>query len=259
MQGTLPIQWKSAIVISIHKKSSRDHPGNYRPISITCVLCCVLEHIIANKLLHHFHCNNLLSVNQFGFLPGRFSCSQLLTVLNKRFSKYDNNDQVDIVYTNIAKAFDNVSHSKLISVLNFCGVNGNLLNWIKVFLCNRNQKVSVNNSFSSTLEVYSAVFPLTLWLIGEYPNFLHPIVPKALKRRLCALNFTPIQYLSILNAIFPQICRISLSYVYCIAKNYLPLLQQIANSLKKIGLVGTLVQWCSPRQCAWAITFCCIY
>ena len=31
--GTLPIQWKSAIVIPIHKKGSRDHPGNYHPIS----------------------------------------------------------------------------------------------------------------------------------------------------------------------------------------------------------------------------------
>ena len=77
-QGTLPIQWKSAIHkkiikrlhLPIHKKGSWDHPGNYRPISLTCVLCLVLEHIIANKLLHHFHCNNFLSVNQFGFLPG---------------------------------------------------------------------------------------------------------------------------------------------------------------------------------------------
>ena len=38
------------------------------------------------------------------------------------------------------------------------------------------------------------VFPLTLWLIGECPNFLSTIVPKALERRLCALNFVPIQY-----------------------------------------------------------------
>ena len=113
--------------------------------------------LLANKLLHHFLCNNLLSVNHFGFLPGRSSCSQLLTVLNKWFSKYDNNDQVDIVYTYKAKAFDRVSHSKLISGLNSFGVSGNLLKWINVFLCNRNQKVCVNNFFSSTLEVYSGV------------------------------------------------------------------------------------------------------
>ena len=38
------------------------------------------------------------------------------------------------------------------------------------------------------------MFPLTLWLISECPNFFQTIVPKALKRRLCALNFVPIQY-----------------------------------------------------------------
>ena len=49
------------------------------------------------------------------------------------------------------------------------------------------------------------------------------------------------QYKSLPNVIFPQISRIFESYVYYIAKNYLPLLQQIADSLKKIGLVGTLL------------------
>ena len=53
-----------------------------------------------------------------------------------------------------------------------------------------------------------AVFPLTLRLIGECLNFLQTIVPKALKRRSCALNFTPIQYLRIPNVIFPQISRV---------------------------------------------------
>ena len=77
LQGTLPIQWKSAVVIPIHKKGTWDHLGNYHPISLSCVLCRVLDHIIVNKLLYHFHCNNLLSVNQFGFLPGRSSCLQL--------------------------------------------------------------------------------------------------------------------------------------------------------------------------------------
>ena len=64
---------------------------------------------------------------------------------------------MDIVYTDIAKGFDSVSHSTLISVLNSFGVSGKLLKWINAFLCNRNQKVCVNNSFSSTLEVYCGV------------------------------------------------------------------------------------------------------
>ena len=58
------------------------------------------------------------------------------------------------------------------------------------------------------LDYYAAVFPLSLWLVGERPNYLEAIVPKALQRRICAPNFVPIQYQIILNVIFQQICRI---------------------------------------------------
>ena len=54
------------------------------------------------------------------------------------------------------------------------------------------------------------------------------IVPKAIKIGLCALNYAPILYF-MLKVIFPQNFRLLLSYVYHIAKNYLPLIQQIAD------------------------------
>ena len=120
--GVTPSQWRSAIIVPIHKKGSRDLPCNYRPISLTCVLCCALEYIIAEILRSHLHSFNLLSFNQFGFLPGRSTCFQLLTVLNNWFCNYGSNIMTDVVYTDIAKAFDSISHSKLISVLNFYGI-----------------------------------------------------------------------------------------------------------------------------------------
>ena len=155
--GVIPSQWRSAIIVPIHKKGSRDLPCNYRPISLTCVLCHTLEYIIAEILRSHLHSFNLLSSNQFGFLPSRSTCSQLLTVLNNWFCNYDSNITTDVVYTDIAKAFDSVSHSKLISVLNSYGIQCNVLNWIRSFLSNRVQKVCVNGSFSDTLPVISGV------------------------------------------------------------------------------------------------------
>lgn len=155
--SVIPSQWSSAIIVPIHKKGSRDLPCNYRPISLTCVLCRVLEYIIAEKLRYHLHSYNLLSSNQFGFLPSRSTCSQLLTVLNNWFCNYDSNIITHVVYTDIAKAFDSVSHSKLVSVLRSYGVQCNVLEWIKSFLSNRVQKVCINGSFSATLPVISGV------------------------------------------------------------------------------------------------------
>ena len=45
-QSTLPLDWKTALVMPLFKKGSRIDPSNYRPISLTSVCCKVLEHII---------------------------------------------------------------------------------------------------------------------------------------------------------------------------------------------------------------------
>ena len=73
--SVIPLQWRSAIIVPIHKKGSRDLPCKYHAISLTCVLCRVLEYIIAEILHSHLHSFNLLSLNQYGFLPSRSTCS----------------------------------------------------------------------------------------------------------------------------------------------------------------------------------------
>ena len=49
--------------------------------------------------------------------------------------------KVDVVYTDIAKAFDTVSHSKLLLKIEVYGFKSNLLQWIRVFLNDRTQCV----------------------------------------------------------------------------------------------------------------------
>ena len=42
-EGSVPCVWKRANVTPIFKKGSKGSPGNYRPVSLTCVLCKVME------------------------------------------------------------------------------------------------------------------------------------------------------------------------------------------------------------------------
>ena len=77
----------------------------------------MLEYIIVYNLLYHCFTFNLISVNQFGFPPGRSSCFRLLCAINERFLCYDSGDNMNIVYFDIAKAFDSVWHSKLVLVV----------------------------------------------------------------------------------------------------------------------------------------------
>ena len=90
-------QWKSAIVVLIFKKESKYSPTNNHPISLTCVLCRVFECIMSESLLHHFMSHNLLSPYHFGYLPGRSSCSQLLSVINHWFTWFTSFDDRLIV------------------------------------------------------------------------------------------------------------------------------------------------------------------
>ena len=71
--GTIPEEWKCAIVTALFKKGDRKVAGNYRPISLTCIICKVLESIVRENIVNHMKQNKLFSKNQFGFISGHSS------------------------------------------------------------------------------------------------------------------------------------------------------------------------------------------
>ena len=113
----IPNQWKISYIIPVHKKISKYNHSNYRPISLKSSFCRIFEHIISLKMLDHLFFNNLISPKQFGFLPKRTSCFQLLDCLHSRLVSFLNNKSITVIYTDIQKPFESVSHSKLIQTL----------------------------------------------------------------------------------------------------------------------------------------------
>ena len=156
-QGELPCDWKDAVVIPIFKKGKRDMPQNYRPVSLTCVVCKIMEKIVRNALVDHMVKNRLLSESQFGFVPGLSFALQLLVCMERWTKVLDDGGQVNVIYTDYSKAFDTVSHQKLLKKLHGLGVRGNTWIWIKSFLKDRRQKVKVEESFSDWVKVSSGV------------------------------------------------------------------------------------------------------
>ena len=67
----LPKDWKKAFVSPIYKKGARNVAENYRPISLTSVVCKIMEKFVKEAILSHLIENNLLSNKQFGFISGR--------------------------------------------------------------------------------------------------------------------------------------------------------------------------------------------
>ena len=79
-QGLVPIEWKQSIVSVLFKKGKKDNVENYRPISLTCICCKIMESIICDQIMSYFMTNNLFCDNQYGFIKGRSAVLQLLKV-----------------------------------------------------------------------------------------------------------------------------------------------------------------------------------
>ena len=98
-EGKLPKGWKEAEVRPIFKnKGSKSSPGNYRPVSLTAVICKIFEKFVRDALCKHFTDNNLLSEEQYGFCKGRSCTTQLLVTLNNWMHSLDKKLPLDAAY-----------------------------------------------------------------------------------------------------------------------------------------------------------------
>jgi len=80
----LPSEWKYANITPLYKKGPRTEVGNYRLVSLTDIVCKLMESIIRDNIMNHFISNRLFSNRQFGFVKGRSttlhcSCYRFLT------------------------------------------------------------------------------------------------------------------------------------------------------------------------------------
>jgi hypothetical protein len=108
----LPSAWKIASVTPIFKKGDKFCAENYRPISLTSVVCKVMETIIIEDLSKYVVERNILPSQQHGFIRGRSVLTNLLSCVNSWTKSIDEGVPVDVVYLDFAKAFDRVSHEK---------------------------------------------------------------------------------------------------------------------------------------------------
>ena len=83
LAGKIPDDWREASVTPIYKKGNRTDATNYRPISLTSVICNIMEKLLRNALLQHMISEGQLSDYQHGFIMGRLCTTQLLQVIDK--------------------------------------------------------------------------------------------------------------------------------------------------------------------------------
>ena len=116
-----------------------------------------MESIIRNHIVRYMKQNKLFSERQYGFISGRSTSLQLLTVLEEWTKALDMGYTVDCIYMDYKKAFDTVPHRRLLGKLNSYGFTEQLLGWMTSFLTGRVQKASINNNHSKWKQVESGI------------------------------------------------------------------------------------------------------
>ena len=153
--GTLPEDWKLANVVPAFKKGDKEHCENYRPISLLSIISKVLEPCVFINIKCHL--SHVIDKCQHGFLQGKSCVTNLLETFDYIGRILDNGGRVDTVYLDMSKAFDRISHKKLITKLKECGIGDSLLKWFQSYLSGRRQCATVFGSTSNAIPITSGV------------------------------------------------------------------------------------------------------
>ena len=118
-------------------------------MSLTSQICKVFEAVVGDEIVVFWDKYKLVRDSQNSFMKGR-SCvtnlslflDQILRCVHERFC-------VDIVFLDLAKAFDKVPHLRLMEKLKKHGIGGKLLRTIGNWLSARRQRVCVKSVMSA--------------------------------------------------------------------------------------------------------------
>ena len=97
-EGVVPLEWKEANIIPLFKKGSRSKSENYRPVSLTSVICKLLQRLIKGHLVDFLVKNKLINPSQHEFLKARSCLTNMLCFLEDVTKWVDEGSPVDIIY-----------------------------------------------------------------------------------------------------------------------------------------------------------------
>ena len=137
--GIFPNILKKALISPIHKKGDCRYLDNYRPVSTLPLFGKILEKLIYSRLYNYFLSNGTIYENQFGFRKHHSTSHAINFSVNYILNEIEKRNHVIGIFIDLSKAFDTISHEKLLYKLSFYGIRGQCLSLMKSYLSDRIQ------------------------------------------------------------------------------------------------------------------------
>ena len=150
--GLFPSDWATSNVKLLPKAGDLSNPGNWRPISMTNIFSKILEKLVHKQVLAYFLDNNIISDNQFGFLPGKSTHEAIFRTVQYIYSAMNCKKLVGVLLLDVAKAFNCIDHDILYLKMIRAGFSTSVINWFRSYL-DRTQKVKIGEKYSNVLPV----------------------------------------------------------------------------------------------------------
>lgn len=141
VQGSFPDILKKSVVKPLHKKGTKTDMGNYRPVTIVPIFSKIFEKVMYNRLISFLENNNVITEHQHGFRKSRCTSLATFKLVKSVMDAIDNHIPATVLFMDMSKAFDFVSHKRLLTKLYRYGIRGPAHDWLRAYLTGRSQCV----------------------------------------------------------------------------------------------------------------------
>ena len=143
-EGLFPRSCKIARIAPIYKNGAKDETTNYRLISVLTCFSKIIEKLMYVWFIKFIKKHKIIHPNQYGFQSKVSTVHAMLDVVTSSYNHINRNHFTALVFVDLKKAFDTVSHRILTKKLSNYGFRGKAYTLILSYLTNRKQFVLIN-------------------------------------------------------------------------------------------------------------------
>lgn len=187
---TFPEEWFRSLIIPILKPGKdRLSANSYRPISLTCCVCKLVERMVNTRLMYFLESNQLLDPFQSGFRGNHSTADNISRLISDVQAGWELRHPTVAVFLDLTSAFNKVHRSTMIYKLHEIGIRGNMAHFLCQFIQPRYFRVRCQSTESNVYRLehgvpQGSVISPTLFLIAINDIFL------SLPRSLLSIRYS---------------------------------------------------------------------